>query len=244
MANQTVLITGASRGIGASCARVFAKAGWNVALLARSEDAIADLAAEVGNSARAIPCDVSEPIEMARAAKLAVETFGRLDAAILNAGILEPIAPLADAEPDAWGRTIDVNLKGVFYGFQAVLPVLEQGGTVITVSSGAAHNPYEGWSSYCASKAGAWMVTRSAYLEYGERFRIFGLSPGTVATQMQRDIKASGIGPVAALDWEDHIPPEWPARACLWMCGPEADPLQGTELRLRDAALRARIGLT
>ena len=70
-----------------------------------------------------------------------------------------------------------------------------------------------------------------------------GLSPGTVATQMQRDIKASGINPVSKMEWSDHIPPEWPAQALLWMCTAEADSYLGTDVVLRDQAIRDLVGL-
>jgi hypothetical protein len=70
-----------------------------------------------------------------------------------------------------------------------------------------------------------------------------GLSPGTVATQMQREIKASGINPVSQLDWSAHIPPDWPARALVWMCTPDADDFLGQEISLRDEAIRRRAGL-
>ncbi|MBT8475087.1 MAG: SDR family NAD(P)-dependent oxidoreductase, partial [Alphaproteobacteria bacterium] len=94
------------------------------------------------------------------------------------------------------------------------------------------------------SKAGAAMLTRCLDKENGESgIRAMGLSPGTVATQMQRDIKASGINPVSQLDWSDHIPPEWPAEALLWMCSPEADEFVGSEISLRDEDIRRRIGL-
>ena len=88
------------------------------------------------------------------------------------------------------------------------------------------------------------MLTRSADLEGRARgIRAMGLSPGTVATDMQRAIRASGINPVSRIAWEDHIPPEWPARAMLWMCTPDADEFLGTEISLRDAAIRERAGL-
>ena len=245
MAGRTVLVTGASRGIGAETARAFAAAGANVVLLARDVDAIADLAGEIGaDQALAVPCDVTRWHEVERAFAAAVETFGALDAAILNAGAIEPIAPLAASDPDGWWGAVDVNLRGVYHGLRASIPLMPEGGTVVTVSSGAAHRPLEGWSHYCAAKAGAWMLTRSAHHEVGRRLRILALSPGTVATQMQRDIKASGVGPVAALAWEDHIPPEWPARALLWLCTPEADDLRGTEVSLRDDDVRRRVGLS
>ncbi|KIT16698.1 SDR family oxidoreductase [Jannaschia aquimarina] len=243
MQGRTVMITGASRGIGAAAARAFAAEGANVALLARSTEAIADLAGEIGETALAIPCDVTRYHEMALAVGAARDRFGGLDVMILNAGVIDPIAPLGRADPDAWDRGIDVNLKGVHNGMHAAIPVLPEGGTLITVSSGAAHRPVEGWSQYCAAKAGAWMLTRQAHHELGRRLRVFGLSPGTVATQMQRDIKQSGIGPVAQLDWGDHIPPDWPAKALVWMCSPDADDLRGTEISLREDEIRKRIGL-
>ena len=70
-----------------------------------------------------------------------------------------------------------------------------------------------------------------------------GLSPGTVATQMQREIKASGINPVSQLDWSVHIPPEWPAEALVWMCSPDADDWLGDDVSLRDESIRARVGV-
>ncbi|CUH38989.1 putative oxidoreductase [Jannaschia seosinensis] len=242
---KTVLITGASRGIGAAAARSFARAGANVALLARGTDAIADLAGEIGPSALAIPCDVSRWMEVERAVRATVTAFGTLDVIVNNAGVIEPIDTLAESDPNAWDGVIDVNLKGVYHVARAALPVmLGQGsGTMITISSGAAHRALAGWSHYCVSKAGAKMLTEALHVENGDTLRIMGLSPGTVATQMQREIKASGVGPIAQLDWEDHIPPDWVARALVWMCGSQADDLLGTELSLRDADLRQRIGL-
>ena len=70
-----------------------------------------------------------------------------------------------------------------------------------------------------------------------------GLSPGTVATEMQREIKASGINPVSQLDWSDHIPADWVAKALLWMCSADADHWIGSEISLRDPDIRARVGL-
>lgn len=247
MTGKTVLITGASRGIGAETARVFAAAGANVALLARSADSIAALAAELAPRALALPCDVADSAAVAAAVAATVDRFGGLDVLINNAGVIEPIARMAEADPDGWAQAVAINLNGVFNGMHAVLPVMKAagGGTVISVSSGAAHGPVEAWSHYCSSKAGAAMLTRC--LDKEERasgIRAMGLSPGTVATQMQREIKASGINPVSRLDWSDHIPPDWPARALLWMCSPGADGYLGEEISLRDDTIRKLAGLT
>src|SRR6056297_2690786 len=247
LTGKTVLITGASKGIGAATARIFAKSGANVALVARNRDAIADLAGEIGEKAIAIPCDVSRFWEVEAAVNACLKAFGSLDVLIGNAGVIEPIAHLADSDPNAWGHVIDINLKGVYNGMRAAMPLMQDagGGTIITISSGAAHNPLEGWSHYCASKAGAAMLTMCADKEgRAAGLRVMGLSPGTVATQMQTEIKASGINPVSQLDWSDHIPADWPAKALLWMCSADADPFIGQEISLRDESIRKRVGLT
>jgi len=243
---KTVLITGASRGIGAEAARVFAAAGAHVGLMARSKASLEDLVSEIGETALALAGDVSNYADVAAAVAACVERFGALDILINNAGMMEPISHLAKADPDAWGHVIDINLKGVFYGAHAALPSMHKagGGTILTVSSGAAHGPVEAWSHYCSSKAGAAMLTRC--LDKEERangIRAMGLSPGTVATQMQKEIKASGINPVSQLDWSDHIPADWPARTLLWMCSADADEFVGQEISLREDAIRARVGL-
>lgn len=246
MSDKVVLITGASRGIGEAAARSFAEAGARVALVARNGDKIAEIAGEIGSNAIAIPCDVSRYWEVEAAVNAAVSEFGRLDVLVGNAGAIEPISHMAEADPEAWGKVIDINLKGVFYGMRAALPVmLEQGsGHILTVSSGAAHNPVEAWSHYCSSKAGADMLNQMVHKEYGEAgIRALSLSPGTVATKMQREIKTSGINPVSEMNWEDHIPPEWAAKCLMWMCEPDSDPWMGREVSLRSEDILRRLGL-
>ena len=246
VAGKTVVITGASRGIGAEAAGVFAAAGANVVLIARTSDAIENLAAEIGEQAIALTCDVASYASVEGAIAKAKETFGSVDILINNAGVIEPIAHLASADPDEWGTVIDINLKGVFNGMRAVLPMMiaSGGGSILTISSGAALGPVEAWSHYCASKAAVKMLTECVHKENGaDGIRAIGLSPGTVATQMQVEIKASGINPVSQLDWDVHIPADWPARALLWMCGSDADQYCGQELSLRDEDLRKRVGL-
>ena len=246
LTGKTALITGASRGIGAAAARVFVARGANVVLAARSGDAISALAAELGEKALAIPCDVADPEAVAAMVAQTETHFGALDILIIYAGMIEPIARLEDSDPAGWGAVIDINLKGVYFGIRAALPGMKTrgGGTIITISSGAANNAIEGWSHYCASKAAAKMLTAMVHKEEGDAgIRSLGLSPGTVATEMQREIKASGINPVSQLDWSDHIPSEWPAMALLWMCGPEADDWLGQDISLRDESIRRDVGL-
>ncbi|WP_127901771.1 SDR family oxidoreductase [Solirhodobacter olei] len=244
LAGKVVVITGASRGIGAAAAREFAAEGAKVGLLARDADAIAALAEETGG--HAVACDVADPAAVAAALEAVEAAFGPVDVLINNAGMIDPIGHIAETDAEAWGRNIDVNLKGVFNGMRAVLPgmMARHSGTIITVSSGAAHNPLEGWSAYCAAKAGAAMLTRVAHVEAGPAgVRVMGLSPGTVATEMQVKIKASGINPVSRLDPNAHVPADWPAKALVWMFTADADAFRGQEIQLRDAAIRARLGL-
>lgn len=246
MTGKVVAITGASRGIGAAAAREFAAAGARVGLIARSEAEIGALASEIGDGAMALACDIASSAAVMGAIQRLEGAFGTLDVLINNAGVIEPIAPLAQADPAAWGKAIDINLKGVFHGMRAAMPgmIARRAGTIITVSSGAAHNPLEGWSAYCSAKAGAAMLTRVAHHEAGHAgLRVMGLSPGTVATDMQVKIRASGINPVSQLAPDVHIPADWPAKALLWMCTPAADDLLGEEVQLRDETIRRRIGL-
>jgi NAD(P)-dependent dehydrogenase (short-subunit alcohol dehydrogenase family) len=247
MQDRIVAITGASRGIGAAAARAFAAKGAKVALIARSEAEIAALADEIGRDrAMALPCDVADAGQVTTALGRVATEFGGLDVLVNNAGVIDPITRITEADPADWGRAIDINLKGVFHGMRAAIPLMRArgGGTIITVSSGAAHRPLEGWSAYCAAKAGAAMLTRAAHLEEAANgLRIMGLSPGTVATEMQVKIRASGINPVSQIDWETHIPPEWPAAALVWMCGPGGDKWLGEEVSLRDEAVLAALGL-
>ena len=245
MQGQVVAITGASRGIGQEAAQAFVAAGASVALLARDRAALETLAESLGPQALALPCDVSEAAALSAALAQAQGHFGRLDVMINNAGVIEPIARIESADAAAWGRALDINLKGVFHGMQAALPILraQGGGTVITLSSGAAHRPLEGWSAYCAAKAGAAMLSRALHEEEGHWLRVLSLSPGTVATDMQRAIRASGVNAVSRIDWAEHIPADWPARALVWMCSPAADRWRGQEVSLRDAAIRRELGL-
>jgi NAD(P)-dependent dehydrogenase (short-subunit alcohol dehydrogenase family) len=249
LTGKAALVTGASRGIGAAAARALAAEGVTVVLAARDAAACATVAAGIGaagGQAVACACDVADAAQVAAAVALCITRFGRIDILVNNAGVIEPIAALAEADAAAWGQLIDINVKGVFHGLRHALPpMIAQGsGVVVNISSGAATNPLEGWSAYCASKAAVLMLTRAAHAEAGPKgVRVVGLSPGTVATDMQRVIRASGVNRVSQLDWSDHIAPDWAGRAIAWLCTPDAAGFDGADVSLRDPAIRGRLGL-
>ncbi|MEM8571592.1 MAG: SDR family oxidoreductase [Pseudomonadota bacterium] len=243
ISGKTALITGASRGIGEATARQFARLWASVRLVARSAEPIERIANEIreaGGLAEAFPCDVADYGQVESA-------VGRgVDILVNNAGIIDPIARIDASDPAAWSRVIDVNVTGVYHGVRAALPhMLAQGhGTIINISSGAATSALEGWSHYCASKAAVLSLTRCIHKEYADHgIRVIGLSPGTVATQMQTEIKASGVNPVSQLDWSAHIPAEAVARGIAWLCTPAADLHRGADFSLRTVEGRKAAGL-
>lgn len=247
LANKLVVITGAARGIGEAAAREFAAKGAKLALISRDKAKLEALVAELGaDTALAIAADVADAEGLAAAIAQAEAAFGPVEVLVNNAGMVDPIGHLSGLAPEEFHRAISVNLGGVFNGMRAVLAgmIARKSGTILTVGSGAAHNPQEGWSAYCSSKAGAWMLTRSAHLEAGAQgVRVISLSPGTVATGMQKLIKASGMNPISKLEWTDHIPPEWPAKTLVWLCGPAGDEFAGKEVSLREEGIRRAVGL-
>jgi len=199
-----------------------------------------------GGQAEAIVCDVTRYEDLTAAIGRCQSAFGRFDILVNNAGLIDPIAHLADSDPDDWVRVADVNYKGVYFGLRAALPVMlaQTSGVVVNVSSGAATSALEGWSHYCSAKAAALSLTRCAYKEVHDKgIRVVGISPGTVATEMQVSIKASGINPVSQLDPSIHIPPEWAGKAIAWLCTDAARDFDGGDFSLRDEENRRRVGL-
>ena len=246
---KAAVLTGASRGIGEAAAYALAEEGVAVVLAARSEESLAKIAAQIrerGGQAETVCCDVSRYEDVAAAVERCTSTFGRIDILLNNAGVIDPIAHLTRSDPETWDRVIDINVKGVYYGMRAAGAVMEAAGqgVIINISSGAAVSALEGWSHYCASKAAVLSLTRCGHKELaGKGVRVVGLSPGTVATDMQREIRKSGVNPVSQLEWDAHIPPEWVGRTVAWLATAEGREFDGTDLSLRDETVRRRVGL-
>jgi 3-oxoacyl-[acyl-carrier protein] reductase len=160
--------------------------------------------------------------------------------------VIEPIATLAESDPAAWATNVQINLVGAYHVVRAVLPVMKSAGsgTIVNVSSGAALRPLEGWSAYCAAKAGMAMLTQAIKLEEAASgIRVFGFQPGTTDTNMQVLIRASGMNMISQIPRANLTPVAHPAKAIVYLCTKEADDLVGAEFSLRDEAFRKRIGL-
>jgi NAD(P)-dependent dehydrogenase (short-subunit alcohol dehydrogenase family) len=225
-ASPVILVTGASRGIGAAVVDRLLARGCRVAGAARSPAPLETLAAQFGEVFLPLSGDVSQEPEGRRLVAETIASFGRLDALVNNAGILGPVARLADAAPQDWRHNLDVNLLGPFYLAQAAIPHLRTTrGRIITVSSGAAVKAIEGWSAYCVAKAAVTHLTRLLAAEEPAIVAV-ALRPGVVDTAMQAQIREEGA---AAMTPEKNayfqrlkaegalIDPAVPARAIAWL---------------------------
>jgi NAD(P)-dependent dehydrogenase (short-subunit alcohol dehydrogenase family) len=246
---KAAIVTGASRGIGRATAIELSHLGAAVIVASRSVDSVkpvTDAIESLGGQAKAMACDVTRYDDVATLIAHCLDHFGSLDILVNNAGLIKPIAHLADSDPVAWRKAAETNYLGVYHGLRAALPVMiDQGaGIVVNISSGAATSALEGWSHYCSSKAAALSLTRCADQEYRDHgVRVVGLSPGTVATDMQSAIKESGINPVSKLDPSAHIPPEWAARAVAWLCSEKGAEFAGSDFSIKTEEGRRLVGL-
>jgi len=187
---RTAVITGASRGLGAGIAEVFAGCGVQLGLCSRTKPALAE-----GPAVLAREVDVRDEAAITAFAKEVAERFGAIDLWINNAGVLAPIKPLRDITADEFRDHIDINLSGVFLGTRAYVHHVrgrEGGGVLINISSGAAWGGYAGWSAYCAGKAGVALLTQCVALEEADAgLRAHAVAPGIVDTDMQALIRSS-----------------------------------------------------
>ena len=185
---KVAVVTGAANGIGAACARLFAASGAKVALWDIDAAAAQALAAEIGDGAVAMRCDVSQAAEVDAAVATTVRAFGRIDILINNAGIFRAAEFLDISEAD-WEAVIGVNLSGAFRVGQAVAREMAKsgGGAIVNMSSVNGVMAIPTIASYNASKGGINQLTRAMALALADHgIRVNAVAPGTIATELAR----------------------------------------------------------
>jgi NADP-dependent 3-hydroxy acid dehydrogenase YdfG len=222
--NKIVLITGASSGIGEATARILAEAGMTVVLGARRTDRLDRLAAEItagGGTARVSKLDVTNRADVAAFAQDAVETFGRIDVLINNAGVM-PLSPMTSLMVDEWERMVDVNIKGVLWGIAAVLPAMNAQGSghIINIAS-----------------IGGLQVSPTAAISDGlrqenDRIRVTSVCPGVVESELADSISDEAARREMASFRAVALKPEAIGRAILHAITQPAD-VDTTEIVVR-----------
>ena len=211
---KTVLVTGASSGIGRATALAFAAAGARVALVARRPAPLGKVAAQAraaGAEALAIAADVTQPAAVASAMRKAVRRFGTVDIVVNNAGVLLP-ARVADLDPADLQRMLDVNLFGALHVMQAAVRQMngqDGGGHIVNVASLAGRRGYSPLGGYCASKFALVGLTEALRTELvGDRIGVSLVMPGIVDTPMA---EAAGAAPDLDGVWPAslNMPTDW-----------------------------------
>lgn len=203
---QTVLITGAARGQGASHARAFHDEGARVALCDIRVDLGRALADALGANAHFVELDVARAADWAAAVDATERRFGPVSILINNAGVLSPSAPIVAYDPADWDQVIATNLTGTFLGIRAVAPSIIRagGGSIVNIASTSSHVGTPMISPYVASKWGIRGLTQSAALELARyRVRVNSISPGVVNTKLITEPLRPGEVPVSS-----HFSPE------------------------------------
>lgn len=241
IAGKTIVITGASSGMGAAAARHLAERGAAVVLGARRADRIEALAAEivaVGGKVLAVETDVTKREDLKRLVDAAVETYGRIDVLINNAGVM-PLSPLERVKVDEWDQMIDVNLKGVLYGIAAALPHMtaQKSGHIINVASVAGHKIFGGSAVYSATKFAVRALSEGLRQEMApHNIRTTIISPGAVKTELldhisEKDVQQANQDYVA----EIGVPAETLARLVAFAIN-EPDDVGINEILFRPTA--------
>lgn len=183
---KSVLITGASSGIGRAAARALAAEGMRVVLSARSQDRLDELVEELGEPALALPADLSRPEEVDRLIADAIEKANGIDVLFANAGIYLS-GPVIDGDPDDWDRLLALNVSSVFRAIRRVLPSMRSrgGGDILVTSSISAHQVLHLEPVYTASKHAVSAFVHALRRQVaGDNIRVGALAPGTVLNEL------------------------------------------------------------
>ena len=235
MKGKVALVTGAAAGIGLACAEGFAKAGAVVVMADINEpkDQAARLVAD-GYSAVAYCCDVSDTKSVKKMIDWIVETYGRLDAALNNAGIQTPQRPMAEITDEEFDLTVAVDFKGVWncMRYEILCMLKQDGGAIVNTSSQGGVTGFPGQAAYIACKHAAIGLTRTAAIDYAAKgIRINAICPGVIRTPMAEELLRRN--PDLEKELVRDIPagrlgkPEEIANAVLWLCSPQASFVDG-----------------
>lgn len=227
-ANRVVIFTGASSGIGRQTAERFAAAGSKVAIFARSETPLAELAAKRPEQFLAVAGDVASPTDLDRLFRETESRFGPCEILINNAGMVDPLL-IAESSSERWRRMIDVNLTSVFEMSRRALPgMIEKGrGSIVNVASISGVSGPEKWPgsvTYCTAKAAVIMFTEALAAEVrGSGVRVNSVSPGSVDTRMLREVSADLIPDMTT----DEV-----AEVILYLASDRARPIHGRNIHV------------
>ncbi|MFK7940251.1 MAG: SDR family oxidoreductase [Roseovarius sp.] len=192
---KTIMITGASSGIGLATAKTFLNAGWRVGLIARSADKLQELAQSHPEAALALPADVTDAKAMMDAFEQFVAKAGHLDVLFNNAGIFGPMGPPDEIDPAGFDQVMQTNIRGMFTAAQLAFRIMRhqspQGGRIINNGSLSAHNPRPGSICYTMSKHAITGMTRSLSLD-GRPFDIAcgQIDIGNAKSELVMDLNA------------------------------------------------------
>ena len=210
MSSRTVVVTGASRGLGRALTRWLAERGHQVAGCARSAEAMAELGFELGPPHRFESVDVRRAEAVEEWAAKVVAAFGAPDLVVNNAGLINANRPLWEVPAEEISRVVDVNLKGTAYVVSAFLPpMIERGsGVVVNFSSGWGRSTSPEVAPYCATKWGVEGLTRSLAQELPAGLAAVALNPGIIDTEMLRSTFGAGAGNYAGPEaWAESAGP-------------------------------------
>ncbi|KAK9450263.1 uncharacterized protein V1518DRAFT_413396, partial [Limtongia smithiae] len=187
--SPVVLITGASRGLGAAIAQMFLDLSYNVVLVARTAGPLEAFAAKYPSQVAYLAGDISLDSVNVAAVNLAIEKFGKLDACVYNAAILDPITAVGKADANAWRKLYDINFFALVASLGVAVKYLKESkGSVVFISSGATHHYFYGWGAYGSSKAATDHLAATLAAEEPD-IKTFSLDPGVMDTAMQIAIR-------------------------------------------------------